>query len=150
MMNSAMQRHQRALALRANLLPISVALLATLILGACSSRGATNTYGGSEGAGATAVIGDSGLHLEMRHVRVKRNVENRLQVQFELHNCRSSQVNFDWAMQWYDNSGFALDLPKDWRPVALSGDAFKYVSVTAPLPAASQYKLALRRASRVR
>jgi uncharacterized protein YcfL len=133
-------------------MPLSVAFLATLILGACSTSGATNTYGGTEGSEAVAVIGDRGLgrHLEMRHVRVRRNAEQRLHVQFELHNRRSSEVDFDWAMQWFDDSGFVLDLPKDWRPVALSGDAFEYVSVTAPLPAASQYKLALRAASRVR
>lgn len=123
----------------------------------CSSSGTTsgysaqNTYKGGEDAPLEELRGDRSLagKLEMEQVRSERR-DGRLHVQFELRNKSTSNLAFGWMVEWFDDSGFLIDYPSHWTPVSMGGQAYKTISVTAPVPAASQWRLAVEPLSNVR
>ena len=84
--------------------------LVLLLTGACTSvpRGSQNSYEGREGGTMTATEGNEVL---ARSLAIKdplhKRVDGRLVVQFTLENRRSSDTQFAWAIDWFDQQGFA-------------------------------------------
>ena len=140
---------------------LAASALAAMLLIACaagSSRGtAENSYAsgageaGSEKAGVEETIGDPTLarELVMESVRTERR-EGRLFVQFNLRNNRASNLPIEWTLVWFDDAGFRLGDSQHWTPAVLGGKGFETISKTAPTPAASAFRLALRKPNTVR
>lgn len=132
----------------------AAALLATLTVGclAFESRGtAQNTYTVDESGEITETFGDRGLakDLVMEDIRTERR-DGRLLVQFNLRNTRSSNLAIEWAIAWFDGSGFRIDVPEHWTPAALGGKGYETVTRTAPTPEASSFRLGFRKPNTVR
>jgi uncharacterized protein YcfL len=126
----------------------SEALLATLLLfalGACTStpRGSQNSYEGREGGQMNAVEGNQIL---ARNLAIKNPIHKReggrMVVQFDLENRRSTATDFAWAVDWFDRDGFAVrGATRHWEPVSLGGYGSTTLTVVAPTPDASSWKL---------
>ena len=119
--------------------------LVLLLTGACTSvpRGSQNSYEGREGSSMTATEGNQKL---ARSLAIKdplhKRVDGRLVVQFQLENRRSTDTDFSWAIDWFDQAGFAVQgAVRHWEPVALGGYGSKILTVTAPTPEAVSWKL---------
>ena len=119
--------------------------LVLLLTGACTSvpRGSQNSYEGREGGPMTATEGNEVL---ARSLAIKdplhKRVDGRLVVQFTLENRRSSDTQFAWAIDWFDQQGFAVQgAVRHWQPVALGGYGSTILTVTAPTPDAVSWKL---------
>lgn len=117
-----------------------------LVLAACGAPGATNTYIGGEGRDTRERLRNRelGRNLELRNVRLQRNGENRLHVQFELHNKKATRVAFEWSVVWFDPDGFAINSPSHYNPAILQGREYESITLTAPTLDASQFKLSTR------
>ena len=92
----------------------------------------------------TAVEGNEILArvLQIKNPRSRRTADGRMQVQFELENSRSTHLDFAWAVDWFDQTGFKVqDNTRHWEPTALGGYGITTLSITAPTPAASSWKL---------
>lgn len=119
--------------------------LVLLFTGACTSvpRGSQNSYEGREGGKMTATEGNQTL---ARSLAIKdplhKRVDGRLVVQFQLENRRSTETDFAWAVDWFDQQGFAVQgAVRHWQPVALGGYGSTILTVTAPTPDAVSWKL---------
>ena len=112
---------------------------------------AQNTYVGDETAEVEETFGDPQLakELVMESIQTKRE-NDRLFVQFNLRNTRSSNLEIEWAIEWFDQAGFRIDTPTHWQPAAMGGKGFKTISQTAPTPAASGFRLGVRKPNTVR
>lgn len=139
--------------MRARCVAASVAL-AFLAAGclALDPRGtAQNTYTVDESGEVTETFGDRGLakDLVMEDIRTERR-DGRLHVQFNLRNTRSSNLAIEWAIAWFDGSGFRIDVPEHWTPAAIGGKGYETVTRTAPTPEASSFRLGFRKPNTVR
>ncbi len=113
---------------------------------------AENTYmGTNDGTEIEEIVGDPGLQrdLVIENYRSERR-DGRLHVQFDLRNMRSSNESFEWALEWFDASGFRIDATEHWTPIALGGKGSETIGQTAPTPDASSFKLHARRPNTVR
>ena len=112
---------------------------------------AQNTYTGGEDQEPVETFGDSHLakNLVMEDIRTERR-ENRLFVQFNLRNTKSSNLPIEWAIEWFDASGFRIDTPHHWTPAALGGKGYETISCTAPTPGASGFRLGVRKPNTIR
>ncbi len=113
---------------------------------------AQNTYVGTDdGAQIEEIPGDPSLakDLVMEGIKTERR-DGRLFVQFDLKSTRSSNLAFEWSLEWFDASGFRIDAPKHWTPISLGGMGFETLSQTAPSPEASGFRLGVRKPNSVR
>jgi len=127
------------------LLAIPLAALLLASLGACTStpRGSQNRYEGREGGQMTAVEGNQTLarNLAIKNPIHKRE-DGRMIVQFDLENRHSTPLDFAWAVDWFDRDGFAVrGATRHWEPIALGGYGSTTLTVVAPSPEASSWKL---------
>ncbi len=126
---------------------VAFALVASVLAACSSTRGtAQNTYVSEDGAAVEETIGNFTLSRElvMESVRTERR-DGRLFVQFNLRNTRASSLPAEWTLVWFDEAGFKLDHAHHWTPIVLDGKGFETISQTAPTPAASGFRLALRK-----
>ena len=134
--------------------PVCCAVALTF-LGACqalSPRGtAQNTYAGDGGTEVEETFGDPRLakELVMESILTERRDE-RLFVQFNLRNTRGSNLSIEWAIEWFDASGFLIDTPRRWEPASMGGKGYKTITRTAPTPEASGFRLGVRKPNTVR
>jgi uncharacterized protein YcfL len=118
-----------------------------LFVASCRSQGTSqDTYVGGEGGeiekiGGTSGVSDSLVMLGL----VSERRDDRLHVQFELHNKRGSNLAFEWSVEWFDEGGFKVAFPQHWKAVSLGGKGYETIAVTGPTPAASSWRLALRK-----
>ena len=137
-----------------SLAPALLLFAFTLVSGACVSkpRGqAQNTYLGGEGLEMETLVGNRGLEGDLKVLRpLSERRDGRLHVQFELHNRRTSDFSFEYAVTWLDASGFVIDTPWRWSPMTIAGQGYRTVSITGPTPEASQWKLHVQKPSSVR
>ena len=129
--------------------------LACLALASCVSKPkgqAQNTYSGGEGLEMEKRVGNRGFEGELEILRPlsRRNDDGRLFVQFELHNKKTRDLAFEYAITWRDDQGFALDTPWHWTPLSIVGQGFRTLQVTAPAPEATQWELHVQPPSSVR
>jgi uncharacterized protein YcfL len=113
---------------------------------------AQNTYvGKNDGTEVETIEGDSSLanDLVMEGIQSERR-DGRLFVQFNLKNTKSSNLTFEWTMEWFDASGFKINAAQHWTPVAIGGKGYETITQTAPTPAASSWRLGLRKPNSVR
>ena len=134
---------------------IALGALTLLLASACNATGsmgtAQSTYTGEEGEDEIEEeIGDPGLarELVMESVLTERR-NDRLHVQFNLRNQRPTNLPLEWTIVWHDSRGFRIDTARHWTPVTLGGKGFETLSSTAPVPAATGFKLGVRRPSTV-
>ena len=65
-----------------------------------------------------------------------------MEVQFDLVNTRSTQTEFAWAIDWFDDSGFQIaNTARHFEPMALGGGAVVTLNVVGPTPSASSWRL---------
>lgn len=112
---------------------------------------AQNTYTGDDGTEVEETFGDPKLakELVMESILTERR-DDRLFVQFNLRNTRSSNLEVEWALEWFDASGFRIDIPRNWRPAAMGGKGYQTITQTAPTPAATGFRLGVRKPNTVR
>lgn len=80
-------------------------------------------------------------YLEIRDYRSRR-VDGLLQVGFELHNKRGSELDFSWAVDWFDAEGFRIENgTRRWEPVKLAGGGIESIQVTSPTPEAAELRM---------
>ena len=117
-----------------------IAGLLFLTIGACSS------HLGDAGRTTELAVGDDDLldDLEIRNVRTRRDVQQRLQVEFELHNTRWLDLEFEWGILWFDADGFRLEAPIRYEEMELDGDTSRTISIVAPDSRATGWKLDVR------
>ena len=135
--------------------PLRRATLAVL-LSAAASVGCTttgeNTY--------TGVLGTSEVQQERRNALLARKLSianarsrwegDRLVVQFDLVNKRGEALDMEWAVDWYDRTGFVADTRKNWQPLRLESRSEVPILITAPSPDAVTWKLHVRESQPVR
>ena len=68
-----------------------------------------------------------------RQARWPRRQEDRLFVQFDLHNKTNSFLSVEWALEWRDDQGFKIDSLENWRPLKLGGRGFETITAIAPI-----------------
>lgn len=129
--------------------------LACSALSACVSKPkgqAQNTYVGGEGQEMETRVGNPGFERELEILRPisRRDESGRLHVQFELHNKKTRDLAFEYAVSWRDPAGFAIDTPWHWKPMSIVGQGFRTIAVTGPTPEASQWELHVQPPSSVR
>jgi uncharacterized protein YcfL len=132
---------------------VALALAAATLFGSCrglSTVSPENSYT-MGGAGTETSTMDSQLasQLEILNPR-SRTQDDRMHVQFDLHNKRNTTLPMEWKLEWQDASGFKIDAPQHWRPLVLGGGAVETLAATAPTPQASIWKLRVRRRSAIR
>ena len=112
---------------------------------------AQNTYTGDERSEVEEILGDPQLakELVMESILTERR-DDRLFVQFNLRNTRSSNLSIEWAIEWFDASGFKIDTPRRWQPSSMGGKGYQTITQPAPTPAASAFKLGVRKPNTVR
>ena len=125
--------------------------LAAALLGACTSTG-QNTYIG--------VLGDTQLIQERRNSLLARRLSitnvrsrwesERLTVQFELSNNRSKTLDIEWTVDWYDRTGFVVEVRSSWQPLRLDARSQVPILITAPSADAVTWKLHVRESQPVR
>ena len=126
----------------------------TLALGCAAfpSRGnPQNSFVGSEHSDSVEeYFGDRRLarQFELVGLLTERR-DDRLHVQFELHNRTNSNLSVEYALEWRDAKGFKIDSPANWRPMQVGGRGSKTISATAPVPAATEFQLGVRKPSPV-
>ena len=120
-------------------------VLAAAALAACTSapKGDANRYEGSEGGQITAIENNRALAQKLAIKNAVHKRENdRLVVQFDLENRRSSQLEFAWTIDWFDAHGFQIDdATRLWAPIKMGGHAVRTLKAVAPRPEATQWKL---------
>lgn len=121
-----------------------------LIAGAAcraSHHGNQNTYSGTEGSlevESSLVNSDLASRLKIVNPRTRRLADGRLQVQFDLQNTRSSQTEFAWTVDWFDDSGFLVETGRrSFEPMNLGGGAVRTLKITAPTPASASWRLSI-------
>lgn len=129
--------------------------LACSALVACASRPkgqSQNTYVGGEGREMETRVGNRGFQGELEILRpiMRRNDDGRLHVQFELHNKKTRDLAFEYAITWRDADDFVVETPWHWTPMSIVGQGFRTISVTAPTPEANQWELHVQKPSSVR
>jgi len=133
--------------------PRAAALALCLLSAACvSSGGPQNTYTGREGEHelevqrANKALADA---LKIVDVRSERRDE-RLLVQFQLRNDMPRQLEVEYMLEWFDAAGFVVAMPQHWEPLVIGASGSKTISASAPTPATSSWKLAVRPRTAVR
>lgn len=141
-MNDPMQRQR-------TLTTVGLACI-LLALGACQSarRGTANTYTFTEGHHAMVADVHDSWFADRIQVQGPRTVRatpgERLVAQFELHNTRPNQIRLEYAVDWFDQNGVEINFPGGWTPLALSGGSSQSISLTAPSPQVTSWKLQVR------
>lgn len=132
----------------------ALTLAATMTLGACNSTGGSQnvyTYEAARGE-LTEILGSKNLtrSLEILNYR-SRKVGDLLQVQFDLRNKKTSNLRFDWAVDWFDAQGFRIDdTTRHWKREALGPGGMISIQVIAPRPEAQELRLQFATPSSVR
>ncbi len=132
----------------------ALALAAITTLGACGSTGGSqNVYDYDEPKGElTEIKGSKTLtrSLEILNYR-SRKVGDLLQVQFDLRNKKTSNLRFDWAVDWFDAEGFRIDdTTRHWKRETLGPGGMISIQVIAPRPQAQELRLQCATPSSVR
>jgi uncharacterized protein YcfL len=127
---------------------LGAACIASTLFGAsaCTSvpHGSVNTYIGGEGARPMQSVEKNSLLAG--DIKIANPVSTRkndlMVVQFDLVNQRSTQVKFQWMVDWYDKQGLKVpDATQHWEPVAMPGYASNTITIIAPNAVATQWQL---------
>jgi len=123
-----------------------LALLAGLALASgCAShhRGNQSTFEGSRDGLIVTSETNKALARRLAIVNpIHRDQNGYMQIQFELENRESRQVDFAWAIDWFDQSGFHIDSnQRHWQPTSIGGYGSTTLTAIAPHPDATSWKL---------
>ena len=125
------------------------------LLAACEStpRGSQNHYEGAEGESELVRIEPNRALRNQLVITnpIHQRVDERLKVQFQLENRYGTEIKFSWTIDWFDQQGFqVVDARRHWEPVSLDGYGTKVLTVVAPTPGASSWKLQVSSRSEVK
>jgi uncharacterized protein YcfL len=123
----------------------AAALLLAGLLAACASGrgGDQNTYRGDETGEIVATESNRTLRKKLAIVSPRHKDQGGyMLIQFDLENRSNDQLDFAWAIDWFDGSGFHLDdNQRGWKPVTLGGYGSTTLQAVAPRPEATSWKL---------
>ncbi len=85
---------------------------------------------------------------KMTHLRVNdlRSVvrQGLLTIQTEISNTSTSNQNLFYRFKWLDNSGFSVWEDEPWKPLTFYGKQKQSITVVAPSPKATDFRLVLQ------
>ena len=122
----------------------AAALVLALTAGCASSfHGSQNTYTGDETGEILATEANRGLARQLQIVNPRHKDQGGyMLIQFDLENRGSRQLDFAWAVDWFDGAGFHIDAnQRVWKPVSIGGYGSTTLQAVAPHPEASSWKL---------
>lgn len=67
-----------------------------------------------------------------------------LNVQVEVSNDNSSNEQLFYRFKWLDNTGFSVWGEEHWKPVLIYGKQKHLITVVAPIPAATDFRIQLQ------
>lgn len=91
---------------------------------------------------APKVVGKAN-EVGVREIRTQ-TIDGRLIVDFVLVNDRGRRDVVNYRLRWLDPNGLAVGQYDPWETVALEGHEQSVLSVTAPTPAATDFRLELK------
>lgn len=107
-----------------------------LALASCTTtpRGSQNSYqAGGPKVDLQRIEGNKTLANRLRIQNpLEKTVDGRKVAQFELKNTTSSNLNFAWAVDWFDEDGFRIADQRVFEPVSLGGYGSTFLTITAP------------------
>jgi len=123
-----------------------LALLAGLALTAgCAShhRGHQSTWEGGQDGKIVVSETNKALAQRLKIVNpISKDQNGYMLIQFELQNRESRQVDFAWAVDWFDQAGFHIDSnQRHWQPTSIGGFGSTTLTAVAPHPDATSWKL---------
>jgi len=127
------------------------AIVLSLLSACMGSRGtAQNTYIGGEGKETEQIFGDPQLAKQfvMEDIKTQRR-NDRLFVQFNLRNTKSSNLAIEWTINWFDAGGFLIETANRWQPASMGGKGYQTITQTAPTPEATEFRLGVRKPNTV-
>ena len=142
-----MKTHRHKTHARQDRLALVAASLLLVGLGACRTSG-TNVYTFTEGAGEVGEdIGNRSFdrRVTIDNPRSQRR-EGSLLFEFDLVNQKSSSVDLEYRVDWFDATGFQIALTTDtvWRPVMIGPEGVHTLSLFAPKPSAVRARVQVR------
>ena len=154
MMTPLARPTRRRTTMRSLIQALTLAPATLLLWGAgCTapSGGPTNTYTGGPGQLTQEQIASQALQRDVE-ILVRNSVrrDGFLICQFDLHNKRSSDIQLEWSVDWFDRDGMQLQVQERWSPLKISGGGYETVQITGPTPSAERWRLAVRRPNPVR
>jgi len=85
---------------------------------------------------------------EMTYLKVtdlrSANRNGLLNVQAEITNVSSSNERLFYRFKWLDNTGFSVWDDEPWKPVVIYGKQKHLITVVAPTPQATDFRLVLQ------
>ncbi|MBZ0104070.1 MAG: YcfL family protein [Sulfuricella denitrificans] len=82
-------------------------------------------------------------YLKVTDLRVARR-NGLLNVQAEVTNISSSNERLFYHFKWLDDAGFSVWDEEPWKPVVIYGKQKHLITVVAPTPQASDFRLVLQ------
>ncbi len=79
-------------------------------------------------------------YLKVSEMRVAKR-DGLLAVQVEVSNTDASNQQLYYRFKWLDESGFSVWGEEAWKPVLIYGKQKKMISVVAPTPRASDFRM---------
>ena len=134
-----------------NLFGISVALVLAVLAGCADTSsnvmiGESMSADGQESIAKTVVINNKSFAngVELTDINARRDNE-RLRVQVVLTSQKKDTISFEYAFEWFDASGFALDIPAmHWTPEVIYGMQVLRIQGIAPTTTANSFKFMVR------
>jgi uncharacterized protein YcfL len=91
---------------------------------------------------ATKVVGKAN-DVSVREIRTQ-TVNGRLLVDYVLFNDRGRRDVINYRLRWLDPNGMTISQYDPWESIALEGHEQSVLSVTAPTPAAADFRIELK------
>jgi uncharacterized protein YcfL len=127
----------------------SALLILSTLVGACHAPigldKLENTYSAVEGGFELQVDKND---VQLNEVDVENARSSRaaglLRVDLDLANTANYRVPLEWRMHWYTSGGTEVNFQNPWRPTVLDVHETRAMTMTAPLPACTGWKLSTR------
>jgi len=81
--------------------------------------------------------------IEVKEIRT-RTLNNRMIVDFSLYNDRGLRDVINYRVRWLDPNGMMVTQYDPWETVALEGHEQSVLSVTAPTPTSSDFRIEIK------
>ncbi len=120
------------------------ALAAALSVGCATSyRGNANTLTGNDAGEIVVTETNRGLARTLAIINPRHKDQNGyMMIEFDLENRSSRQVDFAWAIDWFDRDGFHINSnQRHFQPLTISGSGSRVLTAVAPHHEAASWKL---------
>ena len=134
------------------LLASALLALALTLAGASCSSTASNIVNIREGGDSDVLVGNPSLlaDLAVDNVITRRRDDHRLEFKVNLTNKTSTDLRFQWRVEWYDGQGFLLDDPtRAWKADQLVGKDTRAIQQISLSPDAVKARLHIERPNEI-